>query len=97
MLLYWISPLLVALVPIAFKIKQLRFAVLWIVIAYVLLALGIALVPPFLRMIETGAGDPRLMAGQASQSLVTSTLLAVINTPLALLVFLGVKKLRTKA
>ena len=48
-------------------------------------------------MMETGAGDPQLMAGQMSESLVTSMLLAVINVPLALLVFWGFKKFRGKA
>lgn len=97
MLFFWIWPLLLALMPIAFRIKRLRFALLWIVIAYIVSAIGVAIIPPFLTMMETGAGDPQLMAGQMSESLVTSMLLAVINIPLALLVFWGFKKFRGKA
>lgn len=97
MLFNWIWPLLLALVPIAFKIKRLRFALLWIVIAYVVSALGVAIIPPVLMMMETGTGDPRLVAGKISENLVTSMLLVVIDVPLALLVFWGFKKFNGKA
>jgi len=94
MLFYWIWPLLLALLPVAFKVKRLRIALLWIVIAYAVSAFGLAIIPHFLILIDTGAGDPKITAGSISKSLVTSILLAVIDIPLALLVFWGFKKLR---
>ena len=96
MLFYWVWPLVLALVPIAFRIKRLRFAFMCIVIAYVVSALGVAIIPPFLSALETGTGDPQLVAGQMSESLVTAILLAVINIPFALLIFWGIKKYRGK-
>ena len=96
MLFYWIWPLLLALVPIAFRIKRIRFAFMWIVIAYFVSSLGVAIILPFSSMLETGAADPQLVAGQISENLVTSMLGVVINIPLALLVFWGFKKFRGK-
>ncbi len=97
MLFYWIWPFLLALVPIAFRIKRLRFALLWIVIAYVVSTICLAIIPPFLMMMKTGTSDPVWIAGHISESLTTSMLLVVFDVPLALLIFWGFKKLKTKA
>jgi len=52
----------------------------------------IAISPPLLGMVETGQGDPILVAGQISESLTASLLMIVIIIPLALLIFWGFRK-----
>ena len=56
----------------------------------------VAFVPPTLTMIETGTGDPQLVAGQISESLVSSMLLLFIDIPLAILIFWGFKKYKNR-
>ena len=91
---YWIWPLLLALVPIALKVKRLRFALFWISLTYVVSSLAIAIIPVYLMVTEKGVGDPQLMAGQIAENLVTSMLLVVIDIPLALFIFWAFKKFK---
>lgn len=87
MLIYIIWPIALALLPIALKVKRKRFALLWIIMSYIISAFVIAIGPPLLNMVETGQGDPVLVAGQISESLTASLLMMVIIIPLALLMF----------
>lgn len=92
MSIYIIWPIALALLPIALKIKRKRFALLWIITTYIIFTFVIAISPPLLGMVETGQGDPILVAGQISESLTASLLMIVIIIPLALLIFWGFRK-----
>ncbi len=98
-LLSWI-PLLVAILVAISKIKRKRVALPLIILAYVIAAIVLILVahalPAYNEMIESGVGDPQLLAGEISVAIVTAMLRAIIDIPIAILVFFGVRKWRQK-
>ncbi len=83
--LVWL--IILPLVPIVLRVRRKRFALLWIIITYIILVFGAAVIPSFIELYQTGAGDPEMIAGKTSQKLVTSVLVGFINIPLALLGF----------
>ncbi len=97
LVLNWLIPLGLGLLPFLLRIKRLRFALIWILFGYVIIAFGKAVIPAFLEISVSGEGDPQLMAGQISESLVTSLLAIIIHVPLALLIFWALRRLRNKA
>lgn len=97
---YLCLPFGIALIPILFRIKRKRFALIWIVLSYILYtSVNTALViqPLYQEMVKTGSGDPQLMAGTISESLVTSFLAGIIIIPLSLLIFWVYRKFLRKA
>lgn len=98
--LHLLVPIILAAIPIALRVKRKRFAFIWILFGYVTYALGnaiLAAMPIYEEMMQSGQGDPELMAGQISEVIVTSLLFAVIAIPVALLLFWAYRKFKSKA
>lgn len=98
-LCYLLLPFLIALIPILFRIKRKRFALIWISLSYILYTLISAvfvMVPVYKEMVRTGSGDPQLLAGKIAENLVTSLLLGIITIPLSLIIFWAYRKFIAK-
>ena len=96
---YLLLPFVIALIPILFRIKRKRFALIWIILSYILYTLisaMFAVVPIYQEMLRTGSGDPQLMAGEIAENLVTSLLAGIIIIPLSLIIFWAYRKNFTK-
>jgi len=98
--LHLLVPIILAAIPIVLRVKRKRFAFVWVFFGYIIYAFGNAIltaIPIYEEMMQTGQGDPELMAGQISKAIVTSLLFAVIAIPVSLLLFWAYRKFKSKA
>ena len=83
--LVWL--LVLPFVPLVLRVRRKRWALFWIVLTYGILVFSTAIIPSFLELYMSGAGDPDMVAGQIAQKLVTSMLVGLFVVPSALLAF----------
>jgi len=93
-LLAW-APFLIGLFIVTRKIQRKRIALPILIGCYfftLLIAIIIAVIPEYSQMVETGEGDSQLIAGSISENIVTGILRSIIDIPILLLLFFGLRK-----
>ena len=96
LLLAW-TPFLIGLFIVTRKIQRKRIAIPLLIGCYfltLLIAVIIGAIPIYTAMVETGTGDPQLMAGAISENIVSRLLLSFIELPILFLIFFGLRKWR---
>jgi len=83
--------------PILLRTKKIWKALFIIFLTYVIVSFIAVVVIAMSNMVVDGQSDPALVSGQIAERLVGSVLTSVIVIPLALLLFVGWRKLKGKA
>jgi len=96
LILAW-APFLIGLFVVTRKIQRKRIVIPIFISCYFVaffIIVVVEAVPIYNHMVETGTGDPQLMAGEISENIVTGILRSIIELPILLLIFLGLRKWR---
>lgn len=95
--LIWLPIIAAILMPILLRAKKIWAAFIIVLFTY-LTAFLISVITLTMRaMMVEGESDPALVSGQIAERLVSSVLTSVIVIPLALLLFVGWRKLKEES
>jgi len=96
-LLVWMPIIAALIMPILLRAKKTWIAFFIILLTYLVFSFGAVVVTAMSNMMVDGQSDPTLVSGQIAERFVSSVLTSVIVIPLALLLFVGWRKLTRKA